>query len=217
MRDTVAVAEDVRVTQEVLEAGPQAPRRGMPAAVVWALGIGALIILTVANLVAISDFTARTIEADALITAVERSETSMKVTQEEFAAVMATVDPESLTDQQRAALRTELTDLAQKSQASIGLEGIGVADVSVLPWHTSITNAKDVYLDHNSAWVDYMAAAAADPAEWFRPQAAVNDTFADARDPLIEAVPFVDVLQILARIELIYVSGGDDSGSGQAA
>lgn len=217
MRDTVAVAEDVRVTQEVLEAGPQAPRRGMPAAVVWALGIGALILLTVANIVAISDFAARTIEADALITAVERSETSMKVTQEEFAAVMATVDPESLTDQQRAALRTELTDLARKSQASIGLAGIGVADVSVLPWHTSITNARDVYLEHNSAWVDYMAAAAADPAEWFRPQAAVNDTFADARDPLIEAVPFVDVLQILARIELIYVSGGDDSGSGQAA
>lgn len=217
MRDTVAVAEDVRVTQEVLEAGPQAPRRGMPAAVVWALGIGALILLTVANIVAISDFTARTIEADALITAVERSETSMKVTQEEFAAVMATVDPESLTDQQRAALRTELTDLALKSQASIGLAGIGVADVSVLPWHTSITNARDVYLEHNSAWVDYMAAAAADPAEWFRPQAAVNDTFADARDPLIEAVPFVDVLQILARIELIYVSGSGDSGSEQAA
>lgn len=217
MRDTVAVAEDVRVTQEVLEAGPQAPRRGMPAAVVWALGIGTLILLTVANIVAISDFAARTIEADALITAVERSETSMKVTQEEFAAVMATVDPESLTDQQRAALRTELTELAQESQASIGLAGIGVADVSVLPWHTSITNARDVYLEHNSAWVDYMAAAAADPAEWFRPQAAVNDTFADARDPLIEAVPFVDVLQILARIELIYVSGGDDSGSGQAA
>lgn len=217
MRDTVAVAEDVRVTQEVLEAGPQAPRRGMPAAVVWALGIGALILLTVANIVAISDFVARTIEADALITAVERSETSMKVTQEEFAAVMATVDPESLTDQQRAALRTELTDLALKSQASIGLAGIGVADVSVLPWHTSITNARDVYLEHNSAWVDYMAAAAADPAEWFRPQAAVNDTFADARDPLIEAVPFVDVLQILARIELIYVSGSGDSGSEQAA
>lgn len=217
MRDTVAVAEDVRVTQEVLEAGPQAPRRGMPAAVVWALGIGALILLTVANIVAIMDFTARTIEADALITVVERSETSMKVTQEEFAAVMATVDPESLTDQQRAALRTELTDLALKSQASIGLAGIGVADVSVLPWHTSITNARDVYLEHNSAWVDYMAAAAADPAEWFRPQAAVNDTFADARDPLIEAVPFVDVLQILARIELIYVSGSGDSGSEQAA
>ena len=70
MRDTVAVAEDVRVTQEVLEAVPQAPRRGIPAAAVWALGIGALVILTVANVLAITDFAARTIEADALITAV---------------------------------------------------------------------------------------------------------------------------------------------------
>ena len=217
MRDTVAVAEDVRVTQEVLEAGPQAPRRGIPAAAVWALGIGALVILTVANVLAITDFAARTIEADALITAVERSEASMMATQEEFATVMATVDRESLTDQEREALRTELTELAQESQESIGLAGIGVADVSVLPWHTSITNARDVYLEHNSAWVDYMAAAAADPAEWFRPQAAVNDTFADARVPLIEAVPLVDVLQTLARIEFIYVSGSGDSGSEQAA
>ena len=141
----------------------------------------------------------------------------MMATQEEFATVMATVDRESLTDLEREALRTELTELAQESQASIGLAGIGVADVSVLPWHTSITNARDVSLEHNSAWVDYMAAAAADPAEWFRPQAAVNDTFADARVPLIEAVPLVDVLQTLARIEFIYVSGSGDSGSEQAA
>jgi hypothetical protein len=34
---------------------------------------------------------------------------------------------------------------------------------------------------------------------------------------LIEAVPLVDVLQTLARIELIYVSGSGDSGSEQAA
>jgi hypothetical protein len=62
-----------------------------------------------------------------------------------------------------------------------------------------------------------MAAAAEDPAEWFRPQPVVNDTFAEAKDPLIAAVPLFDPLGTLERIELIYFTGSGDAGDGQSA
>lgn len=205
------------MSQEVLEAGPRAHPRGMPTGLVWALGIGALVLITLANIVVVADLAARTAEADALVTAIESSESSMKATQDEFGRVLDGYDTENLTDAQREKLRAELARVAQEGQASIALAGVGVADVSVLPWHTSTEAAQSAYLAHNQAWVDYMAAASKDPAEWFRPQAAVNDTFAAARDPLVEAVPLFDVLRTLPRIELIYVTGGADDGGGQSA
>jgi hypothetical protein len=216
MRNTVVVAQDGRVSQEVLESGPRAPRSGLPTVAIWALGIGALVLLTLANVLVAAELGSRTFEAEALVTSVEASESAMKATQEEFSALIDGYDTDNLTDDQRQELRRELTRLAQRGQARIALAGVGVADVAVLPWHSSIIDAQRAYLAHNQAWVDYMAAAAEDPAEWFRPQPDVNATFNAAEKPLMLAVPFFDLLQTLPRVEMIYITGGGDGG-GQAA
>ena len=217
MRHTVVVAQDVGVSQEVLETGRDRSRGGVPSWLVWTIGAVALVVITVANLAVAAELTVRSIGADGLVRAVEQSETAMKTTQADFDAVISEYDTESLTDEERERLRAELSGVAERGEASIALAGDQVGLVVILPWHSELLAAQEAYLAHNRAWVNYMAAAAEDPAEWFRPQPDVNTTFADAKLPLVQAVPLFDPLGTLARIELIYVTGSGDSGGGQSA
>jgi hypothetical protein len=189
----------------------------MPAWGAWTIGIVALALITIANLAVVAELALRSVEADNLVAAVEQSETAMKATQAEFDEVLSAYDTENLTDEEREQLRAELSDVAERGGVAIADAGGFVAGIQILPWHTQVMDAQEAYLAHNRAWVDYMAAAAEDPAEWFRPQPAVNETFADAKLPLVEAVPLFDPLDTLPRIELIYVTGSDDSGDGQSA
>ena len=205
------------MSQEVLETGQERPSRGLPSWLVWTVGIAALVLLTAANMVVAGELALRSVEADNLVRAVEQSETAMKTTQAEFDEVLSAYDTESLTDEEREQLRTELADVAARGEAAIAAAGEGVAEVQVMPWHAQLLDAREAYLAHNQAWVGYMAAAAEDPGEWFRPQPAVNETFADAKLPLVEAVPLFDPLDTLSRIEVIYVTGSGDSGDGQSA
>lgn len=205
------------MTQEVLETGQERPSRGVPSWLVWTVGIAALVLLTAANMVVGGELALRSVEADNLVRAVEQSETAMKTTQADFDEVLSAYDTENLTDDEREQLRTELADVAARGEAAIAVAGEGVAEVQIMPWHAQLLDARAAYLAHNQAWVDYMAAAAEDPGEWFRPQPAVNDTFADAKLPLVEAVPLFDPLDTLSRIEIIYVTGSGDSGDGQSA
>lgn len=215
------------MTQEVLEAGqPARPRRrqGMPTGLIWTLGIITLVVLTLASLAVISDLTARTVEDELLISAVEKSESAMKATQDEFSAVLDEYDAEDLSDADRAELLDRLGEVAADGQFAIAEAGLAVADVPILPWHDKIRVAQDAYLEHNRAWVNYMGAAAEDPAEWFQPQPEVNNTFAAAKAPLIAAIPLLDVTELLPRVRAIFDDGGGESdggssngGSGQAA
>lgn len=205
------------MSQEVLETGPERPARGVPAWLAWTVGLVALVLLTAANVAVAGELVLRSVEADSLVRAVEQSETAMKTTQEQFDEVLSAYDTENLTDEEREQLRAELADVAAQGEAAIALAGEGVAEVQVMPWHAQLLDARAAYLAHNQAWVDYMAAATAEPAEWFRPQPAVNETFADAKLPLVEAVPLFDPLDTLQRIEFIYITGSDESGGGQSA
>ena len=205
------------MSQEVLETGQERPSRGLPSWLVWTVGIAALVLLTAANMVVGGELALRSVEADNLVRAVEQSETAMKTTQVDFDEVLSTYDTENLTDEEREQLRAELADVAARGEAAIAVAGEGVAAVQIMPWHVQLLDARTAYLAHNQAWVDYMAAAAEDPGEGFRPQPAVNETFADAKLPLGEAVPLFDPLGTLSRIEVIYVTGSGDSGDGQSA
>jgi hypothetical protein len=205
------------VTQEVLETGRDRSRPELPAWLLWAVGAGALVLLAAMNAVVAGELTTRSLEADRLVRAVEASESAMKGTQEEFDSVLSAYDSSSLTDEDRERLRGELASVATRGEQAIATAGEGVADVRILPWHGALLDAQEAYLAHNRAWVDYMAAAAADPAEWFRPQPVVNASFADAKLPLVDAVPLFDPLGTLERIELIYITGSGDSGGGQSA
>ncbi len=188
----------------------------------WTLGIITLIVLTVASLAVISDLTARTVEDEMLISAIEKSESAMKATQDEFAAVLDKYDTQDLSDADRAELLDRLGEVASDGQFAIAEAGLQVADVPILPWHDKIRAAQDAYLEHNRAWVNYMGAAAEDPAEWFQPQPDVNNTFAAAKAPLVAAIPLLDVTELLPRVRAIFDDGGESdggstNGGGQAA
>lgn len=200
-----------------METGVDRPRRSPPPWVAWTVGAVALILITAANLVVVGELALRSLEADNLVRAVEKSEEAMKSTQEAFDEVVSAYDSETLTDAEREQLRADLSRVAADGEVAIAEAGDQVGLVVILPWHPQLLAAQDAYLAHNRAWVAYMAAAAEDPAEWFRPQPDVNSTFADARLPLVESVPLFDPLGTLARIELIYVTGSEGSGDGQSA
>ena len=105
MRAKVVVAQDVRVSQEVLETGQERPSRGLPSWLVWTVGIAALVLLTAANMVVAGELALRSVEADNLVRAVEQSETAMKTTQADFDEVLSAYDTENLTDEEREQLR----------------------------------------------------------------------------------------------------------------
>ncbi|MGA1215825.1 MAG: hypothetical protein ACO31X_09670, partial [Candidatus Nanopelagicales bacterium] len=217
MRPKVVVAQDVGVSQEVLETGTDRSRRTAPSWLVWTVGVAALVLITAANAVVAGELASRSVEGANLVTAVENSENAMKATQTAFDEVLSAYDTETLTDAEREQLRAELSRVAADGEASIALAGDQVGLVVILPWHSELLAAQEAYLAHNRAWVDYMAAAAEDPAEWFRPQPDVNTTFAEAKRPLVEAIPLWDPLRLLPRIEFIYVTGSEGSGDGQSA
>lgn len=204
------------MAQEVLETGQERRVRSLPAWLPWTLGAAAIVVLTLANAVILGELLSRSAEARNLVQAVEVSESAMKGGQERFQSVLSAYDSSDLSEAERERLRTELAEVAAEAEVAIADAGVGVADVRILPWHTHLLRARESYLAHNRAWVDYMAVAAKDPAEWFRPQPVVNSTFTDAKLPLVEAVPLLDPFGTLARIELIYVTGSGDSSSQSA-
>lgn len=217
MRARVAVAEDRGVSQEVLQAGPNQQPRPVPTGAVWAVGLAFLAVFCLASLLGLVELATRNAEAARLLTAVEASEAAMVVTQERVSEAFQGV-PEQPSQADVEALREELSGIAAEGQAAIAQAGIGVTEVSVLPWHAATQDAKAAYLAHNQAWVDYLGAATQDPEEFLRPQPEVNETFAAARLPLFAAVPLLDLVNGADRIIVIYDDGGDEapSGGGQA-
>lgn len=213
MRERLAVAEDGPVSQEVLQAGPPQQPRPFPSGVAWAVGMAFLAVFCLASVLGLVELATRNAEAARLLTAVEASEAAMVATQERVSEAFAGV-PEQPTQADVEALRAELSAIAADGQAAIAQAGIGVTEVSVLPWHAATQEAKAAYLAHNQAWVDYLGAATGDPEEFLRPQPDVNETFAAARLPLIAAVPRLDLVDGAERIIVIYDDGGDDAPSG---
>lgn len=200
----------------MLEAGSSADRRGIRPGYVWAIGLVALVVISLISVATLVEFGSRTAEMSRLLAAVEASESQMKQTQERMQAVMDEFGGGDITDAERQRITDELTVIARESSTSIAQAGAGVAAVQTLPWHTKSADAQRAYLRHNQAWVDYMVAAAEDPLQWFAPQEEVNDSFADARDPLVRGLMLLDPFDLLVRVEAIYDDGAEGSAGEQA-
>ena len=200
--------QDVAMTQDLLVAGPpRAQSRSIP---IWPIAIVVVIVVSLISTAAVVAFGVRTAQAERLITAVEGSENAMKQAQLALNEVLEEFEAPDFTPEDRAELVADLKATAAEGAESIEQAGVRVVDVRVSPWDTRVAEAKTVYLEHNLAWVTYLTAVSQDPSELARPQPAINATFFDARTPLWQAIPAVDVLDLRERINAIYA----DSGSG---
>ena len=181
------------------------------------IGLFVLVCVTAASLAVMGDLAARTVEMNRLLTAVEASESAMKQAQDDVTAALEPYAAGDMTQAERAKLQSELKAIATKGQQSIGAAGQQVKSVGVLPWHTKIAEAQRAYLRHNAAWVAYMIAASDQPEQWFADQPEVNQSFADAKQPFIQAVTLFDIGNALERIKAIFADDEpppDSGGSG---
>jgi hypothetical protein len=162
-----------------------------------------------------TDWLARNVEMDRLVTAIEASEASMGAAQDQVGAILDELDATDLqgapTDAETAAIVAELAGIAVEGADSIGAAGRAIADVSVLPWHTKIEAAKEAYLLHNYAWQAYMQSAIEDPVAFTVNQPLVNQSFEEAQQPLVDAVPELALFDLSSRVENIFIDGAPES------
>lgn len=210
---------------EVMDAGPVGPPRP-PRRWPWVVGAVVGVVVFGALALVVADWAARNLEMRALLAAVERSEAAMGDTQQ---AVAAELDPltqrtEPLAEDERQQLLEDLSGVAAQGDSAVTSAGDAVSSVFVLPWHTAIRDARTAYLAHNMAWQDYLSAATDDPAEFVRPQQAVNDTFAAAEPMLRAALPAPALFDLPTRVDAVFADldeadptpapGEDGGGSG---
>src|SRR6056297_781896 len=180
-------------------------RRWVP----WAAGALAFVLTLLAGGALVADWAWRTAQMNELLERVEASEAVMGELQDGVAEAFE--EHGAGNDNQK--LDSELRDLAAQAQVEIAAAGAAVAELPIALWHGDIEQARDAYLLHNRAWVEYMARASEDPTEFLRPQEAVNETFFDAQAPFVEAVPEPDVEDLLQRVITIFEVPDDlDSG-----
>ena len=100
----------------------------------------------------------------------------------------------------------ELEAAAAEGRDAVALAGKGVADVSFLPWHTSLIEAQSAYLDHNQAWVNYLDAGARNAASLANSPLDIETTWRIAEVRVREAIPFVPFPGINAHGPLVTIS-----------
>jgi len=162
-----------------------------------------------------TDWLARNVEMDRLVSAIEASEATMGVVQDRVAVVFEELDSADLqgepTDAQTKAAVTQLAEIALDGADSIGAAGREIAAVNVLPWHADIKAAKEAYLLHNYAWQAYMQAAIEDPVAFTVDQPLINTSFMDSEQPLADAVPGMSLFDLQTRVENIFIEGAPQS------
>lgn len=178
------------------------------------IGLLVLMCITAASMAVLGDLTARTVEMNRLLTAVEASEAAMKQAQDDVNSALEPYATGNMTEAERAQVQAELKAIATRGQESIGAAGQQVKSVGILPWHTKIADAQRAYLRHNAAWVAYMIAASDQPEQWFAEQPEVNQSFADAKDPFVRAVTLFDIGNALERIKAIFADDEPSPESG---
>lgn len=149
-----------------------------------------------------ADIAVRTAEMRSLIIAIYASESVMEDFQEE--SIEAVEDHRASSGADQAKLDGELRGLAAAALTELEAAGDEIAGLPILPWHRSILAAREAYLLHNVAWQEYTARITEDPAELLRDQPLVNSTFEDAEQPILDAIPQPDLLDLAADVWVIF-------------
>ena len=192
----------------------------------YVAGAAAFLITLIAGGLVGTNWLASNIEMDRLIIAIEKSEAAMGTVQDRVEVIFDDLDGEipgdgpqteetepgnPPTDAETAAAVAELAAIAVDGQAAISEAAREIASLNILPWHTEIIEAREAYLLHNYAWQAYMQSAQEDPVAFATPQPLVNQTFMDAEEPLVRAVPEPPLFDLPARVQAIFEEGAPET------
>lgn len=181
-------------------------RRWVP----WTAGALAFVLTFVIGGVFVADWASRVVQMQALLDRVEASEAVMGELQDEVAAAFE--DHGAGEDNEK--LDGELRTLAAQAEVDIAEAGQAVADLPIAIWHVDLERARDAYLLHNIAWQEYMARASESASEFLAPQPDVNQTFFDAQQPFIDAIPEPDTAGLIERVIAIFAPPEGSSSDG---
>jgi hypothetical protein len=172
------------------------PRRWIP----WTFGAGVFVLALLVGGVLVADWAWRNAEMAALLDRVEASEAVMGELQD--AAEAAFEEHSAGGDGDK--LDRELKQLAAMAEVDIAAAGLEVAALPIAIWHADIERARDAYLVHNQAWVEYMERASTSSAEFIAPQPLVNESFVGAAPFFLEAIPWPDGQGFAARVAEVF-------------
>lgn len=188
----------------VEQAEPNTRRRWIP----WVAGGVAFALTLVLGAVLVTDWIWRNAEMQALLERVEASEAVMGELQDAATAAFE----EHSNSRDREKLDSQLRGLAAAAKTDIAAAGLEVAALPIAVWHVDLERARDAYLLHNQAWVEYMDRASGSSAEFIAPQPLVNETFIAAEPFFLEAIPMPDTRDFAARVAAIFAMPEEASG-----
>ena len=157
----------------------------------------------------VADWASRVAQMQALLDRVEASEAVMGKLQDDVAEAF-----EDHGGDDNEKLDGELRALAAQAEIDIAEAGQAVADLPIAVWHVDLERARDAYLLHNIAWQEYMARASESSSEFLAPQPDVNQTFFDAQQPFIDAIPEPDTAGLIDRVIAIFAPPEGSSSDG---
>lgn len=173
------------------------------------IGALALIVALIAVAALVGDWVTRNSEMDRLVGGIEQSEAAMLTAIEGVQAVLA----EDSADEPSPQAAESLTEVAAEGLAAVAAAAELIEGLSIQPWHDDIENARVVYLEHNAAWQQFLAAAAEDHQEWFTNFRPIETTWDEVGPALRAAVPGVALWDVADRVEVI-LDEGDGGGDG---
>lgn len=161
----------------------------------------------------VADWALRTVEAQALVADVQKSEQVMVDTTDAFKAIIESggSNPD---DAAKAKMAADLQAECVKQAARLRATGQLFVDLRIAPWNRRVETARQAYQAHNAAWQAYLDAGAADPASLFSSdQADIESTWNAVKATLPEAVPVPDVLGLKKKVDAIITDGSADQSS----
>lgn len=187
--------------------------------------IGAAI-LVAAAIILVWDWWQANREMDRLLDAFELSETAMVEGQAHVYdryehSAWANFDPEAgpfepgyvdpaRREQAFQEASAAVSDAASTAMADVRTAGAEIEQVTLMPWHRSLGEARDAYLDHNEAWVKYLRAVATDAGK-LGDNVLGDDiaaTFRIAERRAEDALPILPIRDARQRVEETFADEG---------
>lgn len=185
---------------EPTSAPPRRRRRAAP----WIAAIAAVGLIAAAA--AIGDWYARNLEMDQLVDGIESSEAAMI---DAMNQVRVALGEDGVADGIAPETGEELQQIATDAGEQVAAAASQIEDVTIQPWHEDVLTAQTLYLEHNAAWQDFLAAAAQEPQQWFVEYEPIETTWDAVGPPLRSAVPTPALRDLDQRVERILDDGGE--------